>query len=123
MKAGGGAGEGETVSLDSLPERSFHPKGGRFYVSCNCAGAGVLRVVYAVARFNVPGEGADQFDGLGAVGQDDIYIIMRDAGGIEPLYKMTGSRVNISVISVADTTSLLLGERSGEIVQSRSSSG
>ena len=107
MKAGGGAGEGETVSLDSLPEQSFQPKGGRFYVSCDCAGAGVLRVVDAAARFNAPDEGADQFDGLGAVSQDDIYIGTGDAGEIEPLYKMTGSRVNSSIISVADTTSLL----------------
>ena len=123
MQAGGGAGEGEAVSLDSLPERTFQPKGGRFYVSHNCAGAGVLRIVDAVAGFYMPGKGADQLDGVGAVGQDDTYIGTGNARGIEPLYKMTGSRVNSLVISIADTTSLLLGKRSGKIVQSRSRGG
>ena len=123
MKAGGSAGEGEAVSLDGLPERSFQPKGGRLDVSCDGAGAGVLRVVDAMPGFNVPREGADQFDGLGAVRQDYGYVVTGDAAGVEPLYKVTGSRVNSFVISVADTTSLLLGERSGESVQSRSSGG
>ena len=66
----------------------------------------------------MPSKGANDFDGLGAVGQEDGDIGTGDTLLIEPLYKMSGSRVSSFVIAVADTTSLLFGESSIEIVQS-----
>ena len=54
----------------------------------------------------MPSNGANQFYGLGAVGQEDGYIGTGDTLLIEPLYKMAGSRVNSLGIAVADNTSL-----------------
>ena len=83
----------------------------------------MFRVVDAVTKLDVPGEGANEFDCLGAVGQEDGYIGTGHSLGIEPLYKMSGSRVSSVVIAVADTTSLLLGESRTESVQSGDSGG
>jgi hypothetical protein len=92
-------------------------------VTSNGARAWILGVLEAAALFDGPGESADELDSLGAVGQQCGYVGTGDSLLIEPLNKMSGSRVSSLVIAVADTTSLLLGESSVESVQSRDSGG
>ena len=103
--------------------RNLEPEGCGFYVASDGGRAWIVGALEAVALFDGPGESTDELDGLGAVGQECGYVGTGDALLIEPLNKMSGSRVSSAVIAVADTTSLLLGESSIESVQSRDSGG
>lgn len=86
-------------------KRGFEPESGCFYVTRNGACTWMLGVAEAVALLDVPSKGADELDSLGAVGQQCFYVSTGDTFSIEPLNKMTGSRVSSVVISLADTTS------------------
>ena len=120
---GGGVGGSETVGLDGLTARSLEPEGCGFYVASDGGRAWIFGTLEAVALFDGPCKSADELDSLGAVGQQCGYVGAGDTLVIEPLNKMSGSRVSSAVIAVADTTSLLLGESSIESVQSRDSGG
>jgi len=123
VQAGGSAAGGEAVGRDGATKLGFEPEGCCFDVASDGACAWVLSAVDAVTCFDGPCEGADELDGLGAVGQEGFYVGTGDARLIEPLNKMSGSRVSSVVIASADTTSLLLGESRVESVQSRDSGG
>jgi len=68
VQAGGRAGGGETVGFDGLTKFSLEPEGRCFYVASDSAGTGMLGTFESMTFFDVPSEGANEFDGLGAVG-------------------------------------------------------